>query len=39
MIKRILFFFLSICSLSFSVYEIDITLIKLEGIYYYKSWA
>ena len=30
MIKRILFFFLSIYSLSFSVYEIDITLIKLE---------
>ena len=29
-IKRILFFFLSIYSLSFSVDEIDITLIKLE---------
>jgi len=38
-IKRILFFFLSIYSLSFSVDEIDITSIKLEGIYYYKSWA
>ena len=30
MIKRILFFFLSIYSLSFSVDEIDITSIKLE---------
>ena len=30
MIKRILFFFLSIYSLSFSVYEINITSIKLE---------